>query len=102
MSKKAVVKKPVVHEHEHSEDCLHFDDMDDAYDAFEPGAVEMIDKVMDSANHQVTVALELTRLVYKNETDTVDGKEVLATFKEACAVVAEYHPVQKIIEQLGS
>jgi hypothetical protein len=86
---------------EEFEEVFDFSDMDDMYD---DGAMsEVMQILMESSNHQMKMAVELTKLIVENNlAKNADADAVFSLFKKASKVISETHNLNVLMEELGS
>ncbi len=80
------------------EEIFEFSDMDDGSFG-ETNMSDIMHLLMDSNNHQMNVAVELTKLIIGNKTPNED--DVFSLFKKSAKVVSESYNLDNLMDQLG-
>lgn len=96
-----MAKKKPVEKLEELPEVFDFSDMayDDDYD--QDDMMSVMHGMLEASNHQMMIALELTKLIVTDK--TVDNREehVLSVFKNAIDVVSDNAALKKIIGKIG-
>lgn len=56
--------------------------------------------IIEASNNQMTLAVELTKLVVNKNTNNMHEEEVFSIFKKASNVIATCNPMKGLMEQL--
>lgn len=77
-------------------------DFSDAMGCDDETITEIMGDLMETGNHQMIVALELTKLaVEKSTAGTMNEEKVFAAYKQASKIVAENFPLKAVFERFN-
>lgn len=77
----------------------------DIQDIFQPhendeAIADFMHGVIEASNNQMTLAVELTKLVVNKNTNNMNAEEVFSVFKKASDLIANSTPMKGLLEQL--
>lgn len=76
-------------------------DFSDAMGCDDEAITEIMGDLMETGNHQMIVALELTKLAVEKSTRDMDEEKVFAAYKQASKIVAENFPLKAVFERFN-
>jgi len=80
----------------------HFDDLDFSEGMEMPGEnlVEFMADIIEASNNQLSMAIELTKLIVEKSAENMNEEKVFSVFKQATQVISENMTLQKLWEKL--
>lgn len=61
---------------------------------------DIMNSLLEAGKHQMTISLELTRLVVESTSKEMSEEKVFSTFKQAAKVVSESFPLKELTQKI--